>query len=389
MTFSENIATLEPSATLALSARARALREEGRDIVDLSAGEPVWGTPPFAAEAGIRAIRDGHTGYPPTSGIPELRRAVAAYLAETTAHAPTAPSRVLVSAGVKQALFNCVFCLFGEGDEVLVPAPYWTSYLPQVRLAGAGPVVVETRWEDGFRLDPEALESRRSDRTKGLILNSPGNPTGAVYDRSLLAEIAAWAGRHGIWLLSDEIYRRLHYGDGAAPSLFDLEERPRRTVVLDGVSKAFAMTGWRIGFAVGPPELIAAAGDLQSQTTSGAATPAQHAAAAAFGAREEREAAIRSSLERLRKGRSRGLEILKGAPGLEVGEPAGGIFFYARVSGPAPSMDVAEELLLEAEVACVPGEAFGSPGHLRFNFAVEPGTLEEGLTRVADHFRER
>lgn len=390
MRFSENVASLAPSATLALAARARALRAEGRSIVDLSAGEPQFGTPDYAAEAGIRAIREGRTGYPPTQGIPALREAIARYLAETTARPDADPERVLVSAGVKQALWNCLFCLFGEGDEVLVPAPYWPTYPTLVELTGARPVVVPSRWEDGFLLDADALEARRTARTRGLLLNSPANPTGAVYDLPRLAGILRWAGEHGIWVLSDEIYRRLYFaGEGGAPSVWDVEDRPERVVLLDGVSKAFCMTGWRIGFAAGPRELIRTATDLQSQTTSGAVTPSQHAAAAALGEADERERAIDRLLERLRGTRALALESLAGVEALELRPPPGAIYLYARLRGDAPSMEVAEELLQEAGVAAIPGDPFGSPGHLRFNFAVEEATMREGCERIRGHFEGR
>ncbi len=387
MRFSRNVSSLEPSATLALSARARRLREEGHSIVDLSAGEPVYGTPNFAAEAGIDAVHAGRLGYPPNQGVPELRRAIVDYLAETTRSADLDPAQVLVSAGVKQALFNCLFCLAGPGDEVLVPTPCWTSYRPQVRLAGAEPVLVETTWEEGFHLDPERLEAARTERTRVLLLNSPNNPSGAVYDAELLGAIAEWSGRHGVWLLSDEIYRRLRFGDGPAPSLLDVPAAPERTVVLDGVSKAFAMTGWRIGFAAGPRELIGKAADLQSQTTSGAAAPSQYAAAAAFGRREEREAVIADFLERLGGTRALAVEGLADVPGLEIRAPEGGIFLWTRVTGSTDSADLADELL-GAGVACVPGEAFESPGHLRFNLAVDRETLEEGIRRVRAFFEQ-
>lgn len=388
MRFSENVRSLEPSATLALAARARRLREAGRSIVDLSAGEPAYGTPPFAAEAGIRAIRDGHTGYAPTAGIPELRRAAATYLEGTTSHPPEGAA-ILVGAGVKQALFNCIYCLFGPGDEVLVPAPYWPTYPVLVRLAGARPVVLETRWEDGFRPEVDQLEAARTERTRGLLLNSPGNPTGAVYERERLEAILAWCGEHDVWVLSDEIYRQLHYeADGPAPSVYDVADRPERVVVLDGVSKAFCMTGWRIGFASGPPELIARAADLQSQTTSGAVTPAQHAAAAALGDVERRDAAVTSLRERLRGLRRMGVEALSGLPGVEVRPPGGAIYFYLRLASSA-GLEVAEELLEDRGVATIPGEPFGSPGHLRLSFAVEEPTLTEGLERVRAFFEAR
>lgn len=388
MRFSPNIASLRPSATLALAARARRLAEEGRSIVDLSAGEPAFGTPAYAAEAGIRAIREGHTDYPPTQGIPALRRAIVDYLRETVARAPDDPATVLVSAGVKQALFNAVYCLFGPGDEVLVPAPYWPTYPTLVELAGATPVVVETAWEEGFQLEVDALERARTDRTRGLLLNSPGNPTGAVYGRDRLARILSWAGEHDLWVLSDEIYRRLHFADGPAPSVFDVEDRPERVVLFDGVSKAFCMTGWRIGYAVGPAPLIAKATALQSQTTSGAVTPAQHAAAAALGDAAAREAAVEGLLERLRRTRDMGAAVLADLPGLEFRPPAGAIYFYLRLTGEEPSLQVAERLLMEAGVATIPGEPFGSPGHLRLNLAVAPETMDEGLSRLRRFFTE-
>lgn len=388
MEFSDNVATLEPSATLALAARARSLREEGRSIIDLSAGEPVWETPAHAAEAGIQAIREGETGYPPTPGITELREAAASYLGETTGRDVQA-EEVLVSAGVKQALFNCIFSLFGPGDEVLVPAPCWTSYVPQVRLSRAEPVLVPCAWDDRFRPSPEALERRRTSRTKGLLLNSPSNPTGEVYPRALLGEIASWAGHHGIWILSDEIYRLLHFREGPAPSLFDTDALPERTVVLDGVSKAFAMPGWRIGFAAGPGELISEVSDLQSQTTSGASTISQHAAAAALGDAALREEVVEGFMERLRHTREMAVEGLSGTPGLELRPPGGGIFLFARVDSDEPTEEVAERLLVDGGVGSVPGEAFGGPGHLRFNLAVEPDTLREAIRRIRGFFGGR
>lgn len=386
--FSTNVDSLTPSATLALAARARRLRAEGHSIVDLSAGEPEFGTPPYAAEAGIEAIRAGHTGYPPTQGIPALRRAIASYLAETTAHAAGDESNVLVSAGVKQALWNCIFCLFGPSDEILVPAPYWPSYPTLVALAGARPVIVESHWEDGFLFDIDQLEQARGESTRGLILNYPSNPTGAVCELEWLERVLHWCGENGIWVLSDEIYRRLHHvGDGPAPSVWDVADRPPHVVVLDGVSKTFCMPGWRIGFAAGPRELIATATDFQSQSTSGAVTPAQYAAAAALGDAAAREAAVDSLLARLATTRRLGTEALSEIAALEVRPPPGAIYLYVRLQDDVSSMEVAERLLLEAGVASIPGEPFGSPGHLRFNFAVKERTLAEGMDRVRAFFQ--
>jgi len=385
--FSSNVAQLEPSATLALAARARQLKSEGLPIVDLSAGEPQFPSPDFAAQAAIDSIAAGKTGYPPTPGLPELRRAIARYLVETTGESVVDPAQVIVGAGVKQALFNCCYALFGPGDEVLVPSPYWPSYPTIVRLAGAEPVEVEATWEDGFLVSPEHLERSRTNRTRGLLLNSPSNPSGAVYDVGQLGAILTWARQHGLWVLSDEIYRRLAYGD-RAPSVFDVPDRGDRTVLLDGVSKAFCMPGFRIGYAVGPTELIKKTADLQGQTTSGAVGPSQYAAVAALGRAEPREAFISDLLGTLGKLREIGLGALGEIEALEVRPPRGALYFYVRLrDAGTPSLAIAERLLTEGNVACVPGEPFGSPGHLRFNFAVERTVLEEGLRRIAAFFR--
>ena len=384
--FSSNVAHLEASATLALAARARKLKAEGVPVIDLSAGEPQYPAPRFAARAGIRAVEAGKTGYPPTLGLPELREAIARYLSETTGADSVDPGSVIVGAGVKQSLFNCCYALFGAGDEVLMPSPYWPSYPAIVRLAGADPVVVATGWNAGFLPCVADLEAARTGRTRGLLLNSPGNPTGAVIPRGLLRDILRWAARHGIWVLSDEIYRRLAYGR-PSPSVFDITERGERTVLLDGMSKAFCMPGFRIGYAVGPHELIRKMSDLQGQTTSGAVGPSQYAAAAALGESGAREAFITNLLSRLTGLRKLGLAGFAEIDSIEAMPPDGALYFYGRLTDPSStSLDIAERLLVDASVACMPGEPFGSPGHLRFNFAVERDVLEKGLTRIADFF---
>jgi aspartate aminotransferase len=384
--FSSNVARLEPSATLALAARARQLKADGVPVIDLSAGEPKFPAPEFATRAAIDAIAAGMTGYPPTPGLPALRQAIAKYLVETTACSEVDPAAVLVGAGVKQALFNCTFALFGRGDEVLIPAPFWPSYTAIVELANATPVVVDTPWEEGFIADVDRLEAARTERTRGLFLNSPSNPSGAVYDTGTLTSILEWADRHGIWVLSDEIYRRLAYVDDV-PSVYDVEEVPDRVVLLDGVSKAFCMPGFRIGYAVGSRELIKKAADLQGQTTSGAVGPSQMAAAAALGMTNEREAFVADLVVRLAGLRADGLDGLAGIPALDVPAPDGSIYFYAKLTDPsANSMEVAEGLLRDQAVACVPGDPFGTPGFLRFNFAVERETLAEGIRRIQEFF---
>ncbi len=321
MRFSNNVASLVPSATLAISARAKGLRAQGLSIVDLSAGEPSFPTPEVAIAAGTEYVASGKAGYPPTPGTPELRAAVAAYVNETTAHGNATPSRVIVSAGVKQALFNISFCLFQAGDEILVPVPYW----------------------------------------------------------------CAWAEQHDIWVISDEIYRRLYYEGGSAPSVLDLEQQPANLVHLDGVSKAFSMPGWRIGYAVAPEELVAKATALQSQTTSGAAGPSQKAAAAILASRE-RETIVSDFRSKLDRRRLAAVEALRGLPGLDVTAPAGSIYLFVRLADTEDSVSVAEALLEEAGVACIPGEPFGTPGFLRLNYAVDDEELTEGLARLTSFF---
>ncbi|MCK5489339.1 MAG: pyridoxal phosphate-dependent aminotransferase [Gemmatimonadetes bacterium] len=385
MRFSKNIASLVPSATLAISARAKKMSAAGESVINLSAGEPSFLTPDVAIEGGLEYVRSGKAGYPPTPGIPGLRNAVASYVNRTTAHTGVDPSNVLVSAGVKQALFNACFCLFEKGDEVLVPSPYWPTYLATLELAGATPVVVPTSWEDGFRLDVSTLERLRTPTTRGLFLNSPSNPSGDVYDRDLMAEIAAWAGANDVWIISDEIYRRLYYEGESAPSIFDVPHESERVLHLDGISKAFSMPGWRIGYAVAPVEVIQKMSALQSQTTSGAAGPSQHAAAAVLSS-PQRDDIVRDFRDILRRRRDTAVEALSGVDGLELRVPAGAIYLYVRLTETSDSMSVAEQLLVQEGVATIPGEPFGTPGFLRLNYAVSDEELADGLARIKTFF---
>ncbi len=385
MRFSQNIASLVPSATLAISARAKRMRAAGESVVDLSAGEPSFPTPKVAMEAALEFVRSGNAGYPPTPGIPELRNAVAAYVNATTADAGADVPNVLVSAGVKQALFNACFCLFEAGDEVLVPAPYWPTYLATLELSGATPVVVPTRWEDGFRIDVASLDRLRTPATRGLFLNSPSNPSGEVIDHDEMAAVAEWAGANDVWILSDEIYRRLYFSGESAPSIFDVARRHERVVHLDGISKAFSMPGWRIGYAVAPEDLIQKMSALQSQTTSGAAGPSQHAAAAVLSS-PLRDEIVGDFRDILRGRRDTVVQALAGLPAMELRVPPGGIYVYARLTQTTDSMEVAERLLMQEGVATIPGEPFGTPGFLRLNYAVSDEQLADGLARIRTFF---
>lgn len=389
--FSPNVERLTPSATIALGARVKQLLAAGHDVINLTVGEPDFPTPSFVSEAGIAAIRAGHTRYTASAGIPELRAAVAADLCRLSPRAPELPpSGVVVTSGAKQALFNACFCLFGPGDRVLVPAPYWTTYPAQVDLARAEPVVVWGDAERGFKVTPEDLERAAAGGAKGLLLNSPNNPTGAVYSLEELEAIARWAAERGVWLISDEIYRRIYRGGGLAPGILDVDPALlERVVVIDGASKAFAMTGWRIGFSYSSPALAARMAALQSQTTSQAPTPSQYAALAAYTAGEadlEEYRGMNLAFERRRE-----LVIAlfrEHLPEVRFTEPEGAFYLFLSSAGLAAdgedSIALCERLLGSTGVALVPGEAFGDDGFVRLSYACSEEKLREAVRRLAE-----
>jgi len=248
MQLSENVGKIEASGTLAIAALCRELRAQGRDVLDLGIGEPDFRTPEFIAQAGIASIEQGLMQYPPVAGLPPLREAIARFISAAI-EKPIDPAGVVVSSGAKQALFNACFTLFGPGDEVLVPIPYWTSYPALVRLARAEPRLVQTEPEEGFKASVATLQKAHTPRVRGIILNSPSNPTGAVYSREELAEVVRWAQERDLWIVSDEIYGRICFNAPRAPSVLDVTDSIERVVLVDGASKAFAMTGWRLGFS--------------------------------------------------------------------------------------------------------------------------------------------
>lgn len=392
MSFSENIARLSPSATIAVSSRARELRAEGRDIVNLGAGEPDFRTPEYIAEAAVNAIREGHTRYTPAAGLPELREAIAGVL-EGTSGKPIDPARVVVTSGAKQALFNACFSLFGPGDRVLLPVPFWTSYPEIIQLARAEPVPVKGRAERGFKLDVDALDAAYDSRVRGLILNSPNNPTGAVYSRGELEAVVQWAAERDLWVLSDEIYARVCYTVPRAPGLLDLDnELLDRAVVIDGASKIFAMTGWRIGFACAPVVLAAQMSALQSHTTSNASTPAQYAALAAFAGEPLESAPIQEMIRTFHARRNHVMELFDSAlPSLPYVRPEGAFYLFFRADEHYDSEDddapgsvrFCQRLLEDAGVALVPGAAFGDDRYVRLSFAASEDEIEEGVRRIA------
>jgi aspartate aminotransferase len=364
---------------------------EGRDILDLTAGEPDVPTPAFVAEAGVDAIRAGRTRYTPAAGIAELRAAIARDLARSSTREITPdPAGVVVTAGAKQALFNALFSLFGPGDRVLVPVPYWTSYPALVELARAEPVFVHGDPAHGFKVTPAELDraAEAAGGARGLLLNSPSNPTGAVYSHAELEAIARWAAERGVWLISDEIYRRIYHG-GLAPGVLDLEDALlERVVVIDGASKAFAMTGWRLGFSYSAPALAAKMAALQSQITTHAATPSQYAALAAYTVSDEQMTAYHEMAEAFERRRQLGIRLLREElPGVDFVEPEGAFYLFLRADGlGAPvtgSAAVCEWLLDSADVALVPGVAFGDDRYVRASYACAEEVLRDAVRRLA------
>jgi aspartate aminotransferase len=383
---SSNLEHLKTSETVAISAEAKRRKAAGEDVLDLGVGEPDFDTPLAVSDAGIAAIRAGKTRYPPNVGIPELRVAMAAAMSRMSGGRAVDPDRLIVSSGSKQALFNTCFTLFGPGDEVLIPSPAWVSYPQIVHLARATPVMVPGDPEWGFKVSVADLERHRTAATRGLILCSPCNPTGSVYTAAELAAIAVWAGEHKIWLISDEIYRRIYYGAGSAPSLFDLDDSVlARSVVIYGASKAYAMTGWRIGAAYAPAEVVKAMAALQSHTTTGANQPAMWAAAEAFG-NPARDPEVDLMVAAFRRRRDYLVARFQDqAPGVEFVEPHGAFYIFFRVDGLAPGLGGAafcERLMSEEGVALVPGAAFGDDRWVRLSYSVSDADLEAAADRL-------
>jgi aspartate aminotransferase len=390
---SANVAQLKESATIAVGARARALRAAGRAIIDLGVGEPDFDTPAFIRRAAQRAIDAGATRYTATEGIAPLREAIAAEANGLFQGAdPVTAGDVVVSTGSKQSLFNACFVLFGPGDEVLVPTPGWTSYYEMVALARAVPVPVLGDAERGLKVSVESLRAATTERTRGLVLNSPCNPTGSVYDRDELTAILDLAAERGWWVVSDEIYQRISY-DAAAPSALEAARDRSRLVVVNGVAKAFAMTGWRVGWAIAPRAVAQTMAALQSHTTSNTAAVSQHAALSALTEREPADTAVRAMVDRFRARRDAAVATLAARSGPPALEPAGTFYLYLDVSRvPSPDGNAgtafARHLLERYDVAAVPGAAFLTPGWLRLSYAAPDEQVVDGAARVAAAYAE-
>jgi aspartate/methionine/tyrosine aminotransferase len=388
---SARIAAIAESATLAVDARAKALKAAGRDVIGFGAGEPDFPTPDPIVAAAIAACSDpAMHHYTPAGGLPALRKAIAEKTLRDSSYDVTA-AQVLVTNGGKQAIYEAFATLLDPGDEVLLPAPYWTTYPESIQLAGGVTVVVETDVASGFLATVDQLEAARTERTKVLLYCSPSNPTGAVYPPEQVESIGRWAQEHGIWVITDEIYEHLLYDGATAPSMPVLvPELADRCLVVNGVAKTYAMTGWRVGWIVGPIDVIAAAANLQSHATSNVSNVAQRAALAAVTGDLSAVAMMRSAFDQRRKTMVR---MLSEIPGLECPTPLGAFYCFPSVAAllgrplrgrtPTSTVELAALILDEVEVAVVPGEAFGAPGCLRLSYALGDDDLVEGVSRIA------
>jgi aspartate aminotransferase len=388
----DRLKTLAPSSTLAVQAKAKELRARGVDVISFGAGEPDFDTPDRIKAAAVEAMRRGQTKYTEVGGIPELRAAVCAKLKRDN-DLTYEPADVLVSVGAKHTLFNIVMALLNPGDEVLVPSPYWVSYPEQARLLGGVPVEVETTEASGFDLDPARVAAAVTPRTKLVVLNSPNNPTGAVFSPAALQAVGRLAVERKLWIVSDECYEALTFeGRHVSVASFGADVKAR-TLVVNTCSKAYAMTGWRIGYAAGPRELIRAMTDAQSQVTSNPSSVAQWAAVEALTGPQDEVAKMAGEFDRRRRLIIAGLNAL---PGVRCGMPKGAFYAFANVSGLfgrtwrrpegdlrlGSSLDVTAFLLEAARVAVVPGKDFGSDAHVRLSYATSDALISEGLTRM-------
>ena len=388
---STRIGSIAESATLAVDAKAKALKAAGRPVIGFGAGEPDFPTPDYIVAAAVAACSDpAMHRYTPAGGLPKLKAAIVAKTARDSGYVVEA-NQVLVTNGGKQALYNAFAALLDPGDEVLLPAPYWTTYPESIQLAGGVPVVVPTDASSGYRATVEQLDQAVTDATKALVFVSPSNPTGAVYSPEQVAEIGRWAAARGLWVVTDEIYEHLVYGDAEFSSMPVLvPELADRCIVVNGVAKTYAMTGWRVGWMIAPADITKAATNLQSHATSNVANVSQMAALAAVSGGLEAVEVMKVAFDRRRRTI---VELLNGIPGVVCPEPEGAFYAYPSVEGvlgrklrgrvPTTSAELAEVILDEAEVAVVPGEAFGSPGYLRLSYALSDDDLREGIGRIA------
>ena len=383
MQLAKRILAVKPSATLAISAKAKELKRKGEDVINLSVGEPDFATPDYIVHAGICALKENFTKYTATAGMKELREAISLKLKREN-NLDYSSEEIIVSTGAKQALYNTLMGLCNPEDEVIIPSPYWVSYPEMVRLAEAVPVVLPTR---NFKIDPEELKKRVTKRTKAIILNSPANPTGVVYRKEELKEIAEVVTKHNIYCLSDEIYEKLIYDGKEHISIASLNDKIKSlTILINGFSKSYSMTGWRIGYAVANEEIIAGMKKLQSHSTSCPNSIAQKSALAALGGSQSEVEIMRKEFEERRNFLTKRLKEIKD---ISFPEPEGAFYIFLSHPKISNSLSFAEQLLEEEKLAVVPGVAFGQEGYLRISFAASLREIEEGVERLKKFLKRR
>ncbi|BCU81848.1 aspartate aminotransferase [Polycladomyces abyssicola] len=385
MRLSERAQQLTPSSTLAITAKAKELRQQGHDVIGLGAGEPDFNTPEHILKAAEEAMRAGHTKYTASGGIPELKKAIADKFRQDNG-LNYEPDQIVVTVGAKHALYNLFQVMLDPGDEVIIPAPYWVSYIEQVKLAGGVPVIVEGTEEQQFKVTPEQLRAAITDRTRAFLINSPSNPTGMVYTEEELRSLGEVCLEHDVVIISDEIYQHLIYGEEKHVSIASLgPDFYRNTIVINGVSKTYSMTGWRIGYAAGDARIIKAMTGLASHSTSNPTSIAQYAAIAALTGTQEPVDTMRAAFK---ERRDFVVKRLSEIPGFRILPPQGAFYAFVNVrtaidASPFEDVDTWVKALLDEEkVAVVPGSAFGSPDHIRISYATSMEQLEKALDRI-------
>ncbi len=394
--FSQNISDLvsriEPSLTMSITALANKLRSDGADVIGFGAGEPDFDTPEPIKAAAIKAIESGKSKYTPASGLPELKDAICSRL-ESDYSIKYDPSEIVVSCGAKHSLHNVFLAILNPGDEVIVSAPYWVSYPEQIALSGASMVVAETSFETDFKVSVNQLKLLKTDRTKAIVLNSPSNPTGTIYTKEELLAISNWAVENNLWIISDEIYDKLVYNDNEHICVASLSDAIKdRVILVNGVSKSYAMTGWRIGYFAAPKPVSVAVSRLQSHTTSNPTSIAQYAAIEAF---TMNQSILGDMIQKFNVRRELMVDMLSKIPGVKINDPQGAFYAFPKIDGLfgkytknnkkiTNSIDFCEALLEDENVACVPGVGFGSDEYMRLSYATSDEMIQEGLTRITN-----